>query len=276
MKVISPNTAATLAILVTSSAVPAGTALTAASFTVVDKDDNEVQAVKDATIKDAATGSIELAIDQATTVLPAPAAGDSPSVDNIRKVLMAKVSLTYGAVTDEFDYIFLVRGDALVVGVNSFVSTPEAEMIAFELTDIPAWNAATTDQKTQALIVARDELCQLTYRYDAYIWADQTRMIDAVNFFVSPLDYYNAAQLSTLPPKFYLALKRAQLVEADYLLGGDRLEERRQAGTLSVTTGESSQMFRPGMGPVKWPVCARAIQMLSRFLKLNTCVLARG
>lgn len=53
----------------------------------------------------------------------------------------------------------------------------------------------------------------------------------------------NETQFNALPSKFTRAIKRAQLIEANIILGGDVVGKKRQDGIISETIGESSAFF---------------------------------
>jgi hypothetical protein len=77
-----------------------------------------------------------------------------------------------------------------------------------------------------------------------------------------------------LPAGFLRAIKRAQLIEANVILGGDVVGRKRQDGILSETIGESSASFsdKPFLN---LPISRQAYEELRRYIVIRIGV-ARG
>jgi len=70
-------------------------------------------------------------------------------------------------------------------------------------------------------------------------------------------------------------LKTAQVIEANFLLGGNPMEQRRRDGILSESIGEVSQFFRTSK-PLVMPVCREAARVLGKFMAPSAKTLRRG
>ncbi|MDL2285092.1 hypothetical protein LJC19_08160, partial [Oxalobacter sp. OttesenSCG-928-P03] len=73
-----------------------------------------------------------------------------------------------------------------------------------------------------------------------------------------------------LPKLFINALRRAQIMQANYLLLDENsdIEHLRQRGLLSNTVSESKQFFRT-QKPIAKTLCERAMKELARWLVFN-------
>ena len=69
------------------------------------------------------------------------------------------------------------------------------------------------------------------------------------------------ADIGLLQPKTYQRLLRAQVIEADDVLGGNPIEARRRLGLISDSAGESAHFFRTSK-PLNLPCCRGAIDEL--------------
>jgi hypothetical protein len=98
-------------------------------------------------------------------------------------------------------------------------------------------------------------------------YADSMSRLASSNI-ISNLDEKTDAELKALPEQFLNAIRLAQVIEADSILGGNETEDLRESGLLSKTVGESSQMFRSGVA-MKLPLSKRAYQVLKRYTMRN-------
>ena len=168
-------------------------------------------------------------------------------------------------------------GSLLVVGVNTFQTLPAADFAALQIPNIDSYNAATPEQKTAALVEARLHILQLNFaplNTNKYWGQDSLNWIPEGQYNVQStsawilngdLYYLTPDQFLKLPQRMLDALRRAQIVEADAILGGNALEDKRRAGVTLDAVGQSKLMFRAGV-PIKMPVCSRALSYLSIFI----------
>lgn len=239
---------------------------TAVSFRVLDAAGLEVQAPVPVTIATPPVSSVTLEITQAANTLVA-------GVTSAARAVEITVTTAAGKFI-QMDYYVLMAGDGLEVGQNTFATMTEAVAIAFDMSWMDGWHASTIDARVGALKAAREDLCRLTYRYSPE--DDQTRIVHSPDLFTIDLKDYDATELATLSAGFRQALKRAQVIQADYRLAGSTTERQREDGLMSRTVGESSEMYRPGMGPIKYPVCKAAMAALSGYLEMNQWIIGRG
>lgn len=73
------------------------------------------------------------------------------------------------------------------------------------------------------------------------------------------------ALYSRYPTVFTTALCKAQVCEANVILTGDPIGDKIRSGLFSEKVGESSMMFRSGLGPLKTVVDRKTLEYLSGF-----------
>lgn len=141
---------------------------------------------------------------------------------------------------------------ALERGVNSFGSY--GDLLA-QLNKMPSLTIAQTVSRGDlraAMVRAWQNIGQLTVDFD--LTNNLEDLYSTLNFTVEVLDSLTNDQQRKLI--------QAQLIEADFLLGGNPIEHRRRAGLMSDSTGEQAQFFRPSK-PVVLPVCRDAAVALT-------------
>lgn len=170
--------------------------------------------------------------------------------------------------------------DPLWAGVNSFQSFAEAEMTAASMPNLAGWESADADAKIAAMVEARLNICRINFALlDSNArWGQNslnyvpegTYKVDTIrnNLLFYGLDSLTQEQYLKLPERFRNALKLAQVAEADMLLGGDDLLQKRQAGIVEDSTGESTQRFRTGK-VLTQSVCSRAMRYLSPYISYS-------
>lgn len=168
----------------------------------------------------------------------------SPNTREVR-VLDVWIKTTVGIVRKSFEYIIEAES-VLVENVNSFMAYGKCVLTASEIPRLVGWNDATKEERITALIRARMNICSLCFK-------------DCV---VRDL---KDDEWASLDKEFKDALRRAQVIEADFLLGGDERGEFRRQGVMSMTNGESKQFFRPA-APIEGVVCKAAMKELARWV----------
>lgn len=176
----------------------------------------------------------------------------------------------------------LEPSDVLIVGLNSFQTLSQADLMALEIPNTLGWSEASVKDKIAALIEARVRICQLRF---TLIGSNVNFGQDNLNYVPEgawPTPYAGAgmfmfngnlalmtpANFVRLPPRFKTALSKAQVAEADAILGGDPVDKRRQEGLILESIGEVKQMFRSGK-PLDLPVSKRALRYLSPFVSFS-------
>jgi hypothetical protein len=152
--------------------------------------------------------------------------------------------------------------EPLVPGTNSFQTINKAELIALDIPNLPSWGNASRDERVAALIQARLNIGQMSYRYR---WSQDWQNYIQPEFGLYSIIQMTQAQYLTLPIDFRQAVERAQIMEADDLLGGDPVLAKRAQGIVSETVGGSTTMFGQ-VRPARQLICARAMHELGRYV----------
>lgn len=215
---------------------------------------------------------------QATVTVSAAVNTLTEGISQALRSIELRCTLAGGNSIDLTTSFAIARADTLEVGVNSFQSYAQAEFTSLSVPNIDSWNAASRVARQAALIDARSHICQLSFTplNDSVNWGQDslnyipegTRSTNYVGGMLSPggdLGLLTAEQYAQLPPRFLDALAKAQLVEADSILGGDTIERKRMNGLVQDVIGESSQTYRQGK-PLEMPVSRRALRYLSLYI----------
>lgn len=247
--------------------------VSAISYRVVNQDEAEVSATT--ALDSYSSGNTE-------ATLTIPAVKNVLATGSIRELRNVELYLTEDSnqITMRYPYV-IEASEVLVVGANSFQTYAQALLTAMEVSDIPGWNAASEQERITALMDARHHIVQLNFTlltgyFDqsniAYFGDMQfeTPYISKNNvaFLGGNLDLLKPAQYAALPEKLKQKLRLAQIAEADAILGGDPIKDQREAGLMSSSIGEVSQMYRPGK-PIIMPVCKKALSYLSYYITFS-------
>jgi len=195
------------------------------------------------------------------------------AVDGARTVTI-RIETDAGTFTSEETYLLLapVR---LVIMDNSFQTYEQAVLEASRIPGLEGFAGASKVEQTRALMEAYRRLTKLGYRVRRPEDVDpQNVMYELGSYYqtITPrrwdaltLDHY----LTQLPEPFRQALRRAQVVEANEILRHDPIGEKRRAGLLSESIGESSMMFRSGVRPLDLGVSTAALNELAGYVEMR-------
>jgi hypothetical protein len=198
------------------------------------------------------TARVDLTAEQTTTTEPMVA----------RELI---VECTTATDTVEVREAFLiVSAVPLTVAENTFQTLTESLLTRAEFASLPGWDRATRDQQIAAMIQAYRHIVRVPLTLQAL--PDTYNRINWWGRKV-PLARLDAAEFNELPLAFRRAVKRAQLAEANVLLGGDRVGDKIRAGIVSETTGESSMFFN-SKPYLNLPISKQAYEELKSFVRL--------
>ena len=152
----------------------------------------------------------------------------------------------------------------LFVGRNSYQTFEQAILTAMDMPPLNGWRVSTEAQQVGAMIEAHHRLGLLDYA----VTFDDSQSRLGGSIYVDDINGLTEAEFMNLPERFVVAIRRAQLAEADVILGGDPVGERRRDGLMVETIGESKNMFRHGK-PLEFPVSNRALRYLTGYVKLG-------
>jgi hypothetical protein len=220
----------------------------AASYTVMDEDGVDV----------VASVAVDVSGSPATTNITVTALQNTLEVGSIRGFRTLLLSFTDGignSYEQKITYI-LEEATLMEVGTNSFARYEQFVMLLSEMPSLKTASAASERDLTMALINAYYNIGNLNVDFGT----------DLPEVFTT-LDI-GSAGLIELPSKAVTKLKKACLLEADSILGGNPVEDRRRMGLMSHSAGESAHFFRPTR-PLELPVCKEAARALTPYVRFT-------
>jgi hypothetical protein len=156
----------------------------------------------------------------------------------------------------------------LVFLQNSFQTHAQALFLARDMLNLDAWSAATPTLQQTAMIASFERLKLMNYVIP-YPEIVDVQSIYAPEYYaeISPRMWplMTAALYSRYPAVFTLALCKGQICEANAILTGDPIGDKIRSGLFSEKIGESSMMFRSGIGPLKTVVSRATLEYLQGF-----------
>jgi hypothetical protein len=157
---------------------------------------------------------------------------------------------------------YLIEAEEILTeGLNSFQNYPTALLGSVDIPNLDAWVAATKADRIVAMTTAWRAVGQLRFRY---VFDGYQNIIDNT-MAVSDITLASLAEYRAFPVQFKQALRRAQIIEANYLLGGDELDAIRESGVTSMVVGESTNFYR-ATKPLTRPICKAAMKELSKWV----------
>lgn len=235
-----------------------GMALTAVDYMVVDEEGGVIVARTSLPGITSSTTDVTITVPAVSNALPVGKTIVARSVT----LLITGTGLAGGLAAKKVSYAITAL-DRLPAPGASFQSLISADMLASDIPGLPSWAVATDEQKTGALMEARNRMVQMRY-----YWIPEDYM-RRVSSHIELNEYWfntmSTSEWATMDSQFKTALRRAQLIEADFLLTDDPDAAMRSAGVINNKIGESSKTFVSTRAS-KSPICPRAMTVIARFL----------
>jgi hypothetical protein len=234
---------------------------TAVSWTLYDAQGNDLATgTADGFAANDASATVALTADQLTITAPVP--GAPVPASDAREIVLS-CTTTDGAV--EVREAFLIVSSApLQVSVNSFQTYTESVLLRTEFANLVGWDNATKQMQIAAMQEAYRRLLRVSVELHAY--PDTYRRIAWWGRRV-PLSRINEDEFRNLPESFQRAMKRAQLAEANVLLGGDPADDKRAAGIISESIGDA-KMFFSSRPYLNLPISRQAYEEIKSFIRI--------
>lgn len=219
---------------------------------------------------DATADAVTFEVDAASLALPANATSAG-------REIVVSLTLADGDKVELRDYFLVVSAQPLALMQNSFVTYPEALALRQEFGKLDGWDVNERARQASALTEAYRRLCRMSFRapgyrnsqnnvgYAAFGTGIEETLFGGNRCRVSTL---TLEEFDALPEPFRRAMKRAQLAEADALLGGDPIGDKRKAGIISETVGESSAFFQ-SKPYLNLPISRQAYEEVKRYVFLK-------
>ena len=157
-----------------------------------------------------------------------------------------------------------VVGVDLAVGQNTLVTQPQAMMLIKEMVGVNALANAEQDVQIAALMEAYDRISSMELRSRIFPHEISYKNGKEVKS-IGELDALSLYKLSLQMRKSFM---KAQVYEADALLGGDPVADLRNQGVMSYTVGEVKQFFRT-VKPLDFTISMRAMGQIGKYIQYN-------
>lgn len=179
-----------------------------------------------------------------------------------------------GLVVVTHTYVIEAVSGVLVRGENTLVTLGTADMLASTMSNANGWKSATKRQKIAALLEAYQRLGKLRLLRHDTEYRDYTAAPYPISAAAALIDM-TPSEVLTLDAKMLAALSLGQVSEADIILAGEDVVDRRSDGVILETIGEVKKMFRGGK-PLPLTVNKRTMGYLSAYVSLSTKVVGRA
>jgi hypothetical protein len=222
---------------------------TSMSYRVLDDEGTVIQDATNIGVPSPFTGKVSIQISAAVNTL-------SNATIGFRRVELTVVT---ALATEKVyaDYL-LEAQQPFVVPENSFLTYETALVVARMVTPLNGWNAATAETRKFALFRAFDQMNSFAYQM-RYI-DEKTEVLTIAELTEEMFGRLQTTQLSDF--------RKAQLLQADYLLGGSPIEKDIQDGLQSSTIGEVSQFYRP-RPTLSLALCRNALGYVGKYIDWN-------
>lgn len=221
---------------------------TSLSYRLLDDTGAELKAAAAILVFDAASGTVQIPVSSADNSLELGVS------HGFRRIELSITTASYVYI-QEFDYL-LEATQLFLVGENSWQTYETALVTARMVTSLSGWEAATPENRKFALLRSFDQMRSFTYEF-RYLSGE------SVEYTVSDLPAGDFGSLSTAQIQDF---RKAQLVQADYLLGGNPIEKDIQDGLQSSTIGEISQFYRP-RATLNLALCRAALSYVGKYIR---------
>ena len=196
------------------------------------------------------------------------------TITNGKQTEVRLLRVTIVTADNEFtnnDYFMLANTQSVVPGENSFLTYLEALRLMPEFPQFVAFTSATEQERKNALIAAYRNIGNIELLRGSMVENDANETPLLTEDKSVPL--WTTLQLTpALYAKLHDSIKRnlgfAQIVEAEYLLGGDGNEDLRSKGVMSYSVGEVKQFFRTSK-PIELSVSKHALRYIGRYVQYN-------
>lgn len=149
-----------------------------------------------------------------------------------------------GDVTEVRDYFLIVNNTPLEIMVNSCMTYAEALAVRTDFGELAGWDAADADTRAAAMRQAFAHLSRIRFKVPGVSRFNHVHTDELYTKSYFHLQRATRIDWDESNADFRRCMKRAQLQEANNLLGGDPIGKKRAEGIISETIGESSMFFR--------------------------------
>lgn len=166
------------------------------------------------------------------------------------------------------EYFVLEKSQTVIPGINSFVTYLESLRLMPEFPQFTAFNYMDEQSRKSALIAAYRNIGLIEFSEDSLVDADNCKLLDSDGQPITCTLDLSPDLFSTLHPTIKRNLMLAQMVEAEFVLGGDGVEKLRTQGVMSYSVGEVKQFFRTAK-PLELAVSKHALRYIGGYVQYN-------
>lgn len=209
---------------------------------------------------------------QVSVVIPAAMNTVPDSATRAARLVSFEFGTDGGTYVVQHRYI-IEKATLLIPMTNSFQSYERAMLTRMSIARADGWDSAETSAQYAALTEAFNRMARKTYRYRL---SQDAVAYDAHDpyWIVDRMSYRTRADYDKWPKDFKDALHLAQMYEANHILMGDPVTDKRRQGIISETIGEA-KMFFNSAPPLRSSLCQEAMEVISPFLS-TTRRIGRG
>lgn len=220
--------------------------------------------------------------DENGTLIVGPVALSGPYTDTADIIVAAAYNASVGARQIEVK-MTTATGDSyvdaryqlqdgstrLVLLKNTFQTLIQALLTANDMVNVSSWVEADENQQIAALVEAYYRLTRFAYliKWPEYVDTQNIYLQD-MHARITPQMWpvMTPALFAPYPVQFQAALKKAQIVEANAVLIGDPVADKRRSGVQSETIGESKMTFRGGIRQLDFGVSRETFNVVKSYI----------
>lgn len=216
-------------------------------------------------------------VDSERVIFTVPAPAHQLLAGKLTALRVLTVLVTTATGTTRLVERYVVTREAILEPLKNSIQTyDQAVLLALDMPPMSGWEAANETARQSAMIAAFVRLAQLKYRVrDRFInGIDVQRRLalePGSSYNIDRLELLTLDEWNRLSGRFKESIARAQITEADVILGGDEIGEQRQLGLFSHSIGEAKYMFRSEK-PLRLPISEQAMRHLRGFVRWSVAI----
>lgn len=255
---------------------------TGLSYQVLDELENVVQTSQTVALPAAGATSVTFTVPASANVMPPPTVivsqGSPLAQPYTQTTALREIQLSMtcaaGVVVTKLQYFIRATDAQLILLQNSFQTYNLSLIVADGMPNLNAWPAATEQQRINAMMQAFQALTKIGYfvrwprdpdAQNIISWFDSRneRIAPRLWAFMTTSRWY-----SYYPETYRMAMRAAQVVEADQLLYNDPILSRRLSGVFSEKVGDASVMLR-SQNALNLGISRQALQCVQGFVDIK-------
>lgn len=270
MKMVEPNTDVTFAINLVNE-LGSALSVSSVSYLLFDGDNNIV-------IPETSTNYTTVSLKPQVSITIPAIYNIVPSISSSRARLLQVNVVTTDKNLVKVKEVYGIDSLTPISFMNrSYQSYQDAELLAYETLNLENWNSETETNKINALRTAFDQIGVLSFNVRKYNVQSPTSIDPYSNplfqerwsYKINNINEFSSEYMLTMPEGFIKALKLAQVLQADYVLGkGGTSETLEQQRLVSETVGESSKTWKSTKA-LRLPLCESAMRALTGYIQFG-------